>query len=92
MCSVVFAGYSYQIFAEGFRDNIFKTKTIDGLQDALGDKNPGVRSSAVKFFAAAIAQGMLHCFRVIFIPKHLQRAFGAGYSSLKLSPSHLDMH
>jgi hypothetical protein len=50
-----------------------------------------VRSSVVKFFTAAIAQGALHCFHRIFILKYLQRAFGTRYLTLRPSP-YLDMH
>ena len=65
------------MFAEGFRDKIFDIETIDVLVGALLDKASLVRAEVVKFFIAAIAQGVLHCIRGIFIPKCLQRAFGA---------------
>ena len=77
--------------AEGFRDKIFDTKTIVALGRALADKASVVRTEAVKFFNASLAQGVLHYFRRIFIPNFLQRAFGTRYLTLRLSP-HLVVH
>ena len=73
------------MFAEGFRDKIFDTETVAVLRCALADKYSAVRTEAVKFFIAAIAQGVLHCFRGILIPKCLQRAFETRYSTLRPS-------
>ena len=77
--------------AEGFRGKIFDTESIAALGCALVDKASVLRTEAVKFFIAAIAQGVLHCFRGLFIPKYLQRALGTRY--LISRPSlHLDVH
>ena len=80
-----------ELFAEGVRDRIFDTETVAALGCALRHKDSNVRSSAVEFFASAMAQGALHCFLGIFIPKYLQVVFGIRYMSLGPSP-HLDMH
>jgi hypothetical protein len=80
-----------KIFAEGIWDKIFDTETILTLGHALSDKNYHVRSSAVKILTAATAQGVLHCFHRIFIPKYLQRAFRTRYLTLR-PLLHLDMH
>ena len=77
------------MFAERFRDKIFNTQIVAALRRALVDEDSIVQ--AVKFFIAAIAQGVLHCFCRIFIPKRLQRVFGTKYLTLKLSP-YLDVH
>jgi hypothetical protein len=79
------------MFAGGFRDKIFDTNTVATLGRALGDGDSNVRSSVVKFFTAAIAQGELGCSHRIFILKYLQRAFGTRYFTLRLLP-HLDVH
>jgi uncharacterized membrane protein YcaP (DUF421 family) len=69
------------MFAEGFRTKIFDTAIIAALGRALGDKDSNVRSSAVNFFTAAAAQGMLHCFHGTFILKSSQLDFDARYST-----------
>ena len=53
----------------GFRDKIFDAEIITALGRVLGDTNSDVRSSAVNFFTAAMAQGALHFFDGIFILK-----------------------
>ena len=57
------------MFSEGFRDKIFDTETVAALRHALADKAVVVRTEVIKFYIAAIAQGVLHCFRGIYIPK-----------------------
>ena len=64
-----------EIFAEGFGDKKFDTAIVAALGCALSDQNWWLRSNAIKFFTAAIAQGALHCFSVICIPKYLQMVF-----------------
>ena len=80
-----------EIFAEGFRDKLLDTETIAAFIRALHDEYDDVRSSAVKLFTAAMAQGALLCFCRIFILKYLQRAFGTRFLTLRLLP-HLDVH
>ena len=58
-----------EMFSEGFRDKIFDSKTVAAFRRALTDEDSVVE--AVRFFVAAIVQGVLHCFRGIFIPKCL---------------------
>jgi hypothetical protein len=60
-----------KIFAEGIQDTIFDTETIAALGHALSDKNYYVRGSAVEILTAAMAQGVLHRFHRIFMPKFL---------------------
>ena len=76
-------GIHSKMFAEGVRDKIFDTKTVAALRFALVDEDSVVE--AVKFFIAAIAQGVVHCFRGIFLLKCLQRAFGTRYSTSRPS-------
>ena len=81
-----------KMFAEGLWDKIFVTGTIAALGHALGDKDFNIRTSMVKFFTAAIAQGaLLFFFCRIYLLKFLQRVFGTKYLSLRPS-SHWDMH
>jgi len=68
-----------EIFAEGFWDKIFDAEIIATLGRALGDTDSNVRSSAVKFFTAATAQGALRCFHATFILKSSQLDFDARY-------------
>ena len=76
------------MFAEGFRDKIFDHEAVAALGRALANTSS---VGAVKFFITAIAQGVLHCFRGIPIPKCFQRVFGTRY--LTRRPSlHLDVH
>ena len=51
-----------KMFVEGFREKIFDTMTVAALRHALADKASVVRIEAVKFFIAAVAQGMLFVF------------------------------
>ena len=80
-----------KIFAGGLWDKIFVTGTVAAFGHALDGRDSYVRTSMVKFFTAAIAQGALQFFRRIFSLKYLQRVFGTRYLSLRPSP-HLDMH
>jgi hypothetical protein len=80
-----------EIFSEGIWDKIFDTETIATLGHALGDEDNDIRSSVVKFFTTAMAQGVLCYFHGIFILKYSQGAFGIRYLTLRLLP-HLDMH
>ena len=82
-----------EIFADDFRDKIFDTDIVAALGQALTDRSCQLRhrDSAVEFFTAAIAQGALHCFCVIRIPKYSQMAFGIRCLTLTLS-LHLHMH
>ena len=80
-----------EILAEGLRDKIFDTDIVAALGRALSDETSYVRSSAVNFFTAAMAQGALHFFEGIFIPKYSQRVFGIRYLTLRLS-QHLDVN
>jgi hypothetical protein len=57
-----FHGKSILIFVEDFRDRIFDTEIIAALGRALKDESSDVRSSVVKIFTVAMAQGALHCF------------------------------
>jgi hypothetical protein len=69
-CAPLFSGDIHiEILTEGIWDKIFDTETIATLGHALGDEGDYVRWSAVKFFTAAMAQGVLHCFHRIFIFK-----------------------
>ena len=64
MSSIVFSwDIQTEMFAEGFRDKIFDTETVAALRRALlvAYNKASVRSEAVKFFIAAIAQGVHHC-------------------------------
>ena len=84
-------GIPTKTYAEGFRDKIFDTEIVAAVGRALGDRSSGVRSSAVKIFTAAMAQGALRHFYSIFVPKYRQRGFGTRYLTLRWSP-HLDVH
>ena len=79
------------MIAEGVRDKIFDAEIVSALGRALSDKDSNVGRSAINFFTAAIAQGAPRCFRGIFIPNHLQRAFGTKYLTLRFLP-HLYVH
>ena len=79
------------IFPEGIRDKIFDTKIVATLGCALGHSDSSARSSAVEFFTAALAQGVLLCFHVILSLIYSQRGFGTRYLIPRLSP-HLDVH
>jgi hypothetical protein len=71
-CASLFLGdILTKIYAEGFRDRIFDTEIITALGHTLGNKDHFIRSSAVKFFIAATAQGALCSFHEISIPKYL---------------------
>ena len=82
-----------EIFVEGFRDKLFDTETIAAFIRALRDEyaTDDVRSSTIKLFTAAMAQGEAHCFYRIFILKYSQRAFETRYLTLRPLP-HLSMH
>ena len=80
-----------EIFPEGFRDKIFDAEIVAALGRALGHSDSSARSSAVKFFTAALAQGALLCFHVILSLKYSQRGFGTRYLIPRSSPR-LDMH
>jgi len=68
------------IFAEGFRDKIFDTETIAALLGrALRDNVDDVRTSVVKSFTAAMAQGAPHCFHATFVLKISQLHFDTRY-------------
>jgi hypothetical protein len=62
--------------AEGIWDKIFDTETVAALRHALGDDDDLVRSSAVKFFTAAMARGVLCCLHQIFILKYCRGHLG----------------
>ena len=64
-----FHGRTVLIFVEGFRDKIFDTEIVAALGCALGDETSQLSLSAVEFFTAAMAQGALHNFYGISIPK-----------------------
>jgi hypothetical protein len=76
VCSVVTFSRDIHtdISAEGSLNKIFDAEMVAALGRALGDTDSNVRSSVVKFFTAATAQGALHCIQGIFIPKYSQRA------------------
>ena len=59
-----------EIFPEGMRDKIFDTKIIAALGRALGDSFSSPRRSAVEFFTAALAQGVLLFFHRILTLKY----------------------
>ena len=81
-----------EIFADDLRDKIFDTDLVAALGRALTDRRQWqLRHSVVEFFTAAIAQGALHCFCVIRIPKYSQMVFGTRYLTLT-SSLHLDVH
>ena len=88
MRSVVLMDIDSEIFAEGFRDKIFDTEIIAALGHALSNKSC---ENVVYIFTAAVAQGVLHCFCMIHIPKYSQMAFGTRYLTLGLL-SHFDVH
>ena len=79
------------MFAEGLWDKIIDTETVAALGHALSDEDWDIRASMVKFYAAAMTQGALHCFRGTFLSKYLQAVFGTRYLSLEPSP-YSDMH
>ena len=58
-----------EIAADGFRDKIFDAEIVAALVHALGDGDSEIRSSAVNFFTAAVAQGMPCYFHGIVILK-----------------------
>ena len=68
-----------EIFTDGFWDEIFDTDIVAALVRALDDTNDSVRSSAVKFFNAATAQGPLHCVHGTFVLKLSQLDLDARY-------------
>jgi hypothetical protein len=78
-------------FAEGFRDKIFDSEIIAALEYALNEQDYGIRSSIVQVFTAAIGQGVLCYFTMIFITKCSQRVFGTREFTLRLL-LHLDVH
>ena len=80
-----------KIFIDGVRGKIFETEIVYALGRVLDDTDSNVRSSAVKFFTAAMVQGALHCFYGILIPKYLQKEFGTRYLRPRSSP-HLDVY
>jgi len=84
-------GINTDIFVEGFRDEIFDTEMVATLGHALSHENNHLINSVVKIFTAAVAQGTLHCFYWILVPKYLQRGFGTRYLTLRCSP-HLDVY
>ena len=51
-----------EIFADSPWDKIFVTGTVAALGHALSDRDINIRTSVVKFFTAAIAQGGPHFF------------------------------
>jgi len=61
------------------------------LGDALIIETWSFIESTFNFFTAAMAQGVLHSFYRVFIPKSLQRGFGTRYLILR-SLLHLDVH
>jgi len=72
-----------ETFAEGpFRDKIFDTSIVAALGRALGGTDSYIRSCMVDLFTAAMAQGALHCFYGVFIPKHSQRSGGTRFLTL----------
>ena len=79
------------IFTEDFRDKLFDAEITAALERARNDRDSSVRKSMFNVFTAAIAQGVLHCFFVIRIPKYSQMVFGTRYSTLT-SLLHLYMH
>ena len=72
-----------EIFAEGFRDKIFDTEMVSALGRALSDESDDLKNSAVEFFTAAVAQGMLCFFYEILIQKYSQSVFGTRYLILR---------
>jgi len=83
-------GVLAEIFADGLRDKIFDTEIVAALRCALSDVDSHVRLCTVKFFIAAIAQGVLSLFCGLLLLKYLQTAFVRRYSTCSLS-SHLDV-
>ena len=59
---IVYRDFHTEIFAGGLWDKIFVTGTVAALGDALSDRDFNIRTSMVKFFTAAIAQGAPHFF------------------------------
>ena len=45
---------------------MFDTEILAALGRALSDDDSDIRSSAVKFFTAAIVEGVISCFHIIF--------------------------
>ena len=81
-----------EIFADGVRAKIFETETVAALGRAIvGIRDSAIGTSIVKFFTAAIAQGVLCCLHRIFILKYLQRAFRTKYL-IPGSLPHLNVH
>jgi len=92
VCSFVFDGvFIPNYFTEGFRDTIFNTEIVAALAHTLGHEDLNIRTSVVKFFTSALAQGVLCCFDGIFMSIHSQRGFGTRYLILRWLP-HLDVH
>ena len=80
-----------KIFAEGIRNKIFENEIVAAIRCVLvGDTHPDVRNSAVNFFTAAMAQGVLRWFYGILISKYSQRGLGTTYLTRRSSP-HLDV-
>ena len=65
-----------EIFAGSLWDKVFITGTVAAFGHALGGRYLDIRTSMVKFFTDAIAQGALHSFCRIYPLKCLQRVFG----------------
>ena len=80
-----------EIFSEGIQHKIFDTMIVTALGRTLGHSDSSTRWSAVKFFTAALAQGVLLFFHRILTLKYFQRGFGTRYLILRSLP-HLDMH
>ena len=80
-----------EIFAGSLWEKIFVTETVVAFGHALGGRYFDIRTSMVKFFTDAIAQGALYFFCRMYPLKCLQRVFGTRYLTLRPSP-HWEMH
>lgn len=58
---------------DGFRDIVVDPEIVAALVCALGDEDSYARRSAVNFFTATIAQGVLSCCHGMFILKSSRR-------------------